>query len=467
MSVRDRLDRLTGENKPAPPDDDNKKKISELRARIERILERRPATKPATPGPSDLSDPGSAGVPTGRLGRRPSDSSDMSDASDRSEAVYTPLGVESTTQGDEAATPFGKVFVATAELDAGEFWGRRRLRELQNLDMRAAARLADDPRLASLAPTDALFLDTETTGLAGGTGTLAFLIGVGWFDGARFVTRLIFARDFTEEAAALATLRALAAGRKFLVTFNGKTFDAPLLAARFILNRQPDPLANLPHLDLLHPSRRLLGHRLDNSRLVTLEEAVLGRRREGDIPGSEIPQRYFDYLRSRDARLIADILDHNRQDIVSLAALAAHLSELLTKGVDALDVEPSDVVAAARLHLLRGDPQAAEEMLRALCAAREGEAVGEGGRELSLIHKRAGRWDDAVALWRARLAADAGDLFAVEELAKWLEHRQRNYADAIDLVDRLLLSARLTDGDARESFRYRLERLRRKAKNNG
>jgi uncharacterized protein YprB with RNaseH-like and TPR domain len=440
MSLRDRLDRLTGDAKPARPEDDKQKKISELRARIEQILERRPT---AADG---------------------SDKSDAADKSERAEPVYTPLGVESVAKGDEVATPYGKVFVATDEFDAGLFWGRRRLREMQELDMAAAARLADDPRLAGLAPADALFLDTETTGLAGGTGTLAFLIGVGWFAGDRFVTRLIFARDFTEEAAALSVLRTLAVDRKFLVSFNGKTFDMALLAARFVLNRQPDPLGGLPHLDLLHPSRRLLGHRLDNSRLVTIEEAVLGRRRVGDVPGSEIPQRYFDYLRSRDARLIADILDHNRQDIVSLGVLAVHLAELLTRGVATPDAEPSDVVAAARLHVLRGDPAAAEKMLRDLLAARVAETVGEGGRELSLLHKRAGRWDDAVALWRAQLAADPFDLFAVEEMAKWLEHRRKEWGEAMRLVAGVLDAPVFADEAAREAFRYRLARLQRKAK---
>ena len=428
MSLRDRLDRLTGDHSPAA---EKKKQIGDLRRRIEEILSRRPTTG-ESPGP------------------RPA------------EPERQPVELESVAKGEEIITPFGPVFVATDELDAGVFWGRRRLRELAELDMPTAALLADDARLAALAPTDALFLDTETTGLAGGTGTLAFLIGLGWFDGERFVTRLIFSRDFTEEPAALHQLAAYAADKRFLVTFNGKTFDVGLLTARYVLNRRRNPIADLPHLDLLHPSRRLLGHRLENSRLVTLEQHVLGLHRDGDIPGSEIPQRYFDYLRTRDARLVADILRHNRLDVVSMASLAVHLVDLVRAGHEAPDAFPGDVVAAARLHLQSGALAYAEQLLRGLWLARGHDAGADCLRELSLICKRQERWEEAAALWRRQLQADPHDFFAAEEMAKWLEHRQHAFDEAIELVERLLAAPHLAADEQRASFLHRLERLRRK-----
>jgi uncharacterized protein YprB with RNaseH-like and TPR domain len=428
MTVRDRLKRLTGDDRPPAKPDAKQAEIGELRRRIEQILERRPAT-----GATPVKRPAPSGPP---------------------------LGLDDVVRGEEHETPYGRVFVVTNELDAGVFWGRRRLREFEHVDMADLARLAGDSRVAEFAPTDALFLDTETTGLAGGTGTLAFLIGLGWYENRQFVTRLIFARDFNEETAALWLLGQFAAPRRFLVTFNGKTFDVGLLATRCVLNRLPDPVSALPHLDLLHPSRRLVGHRLDNSRLITLEQAIVGLSRDQDIPGSEIPQRYFDYLRTRDARLMAEVLEHNRCDVVTMAALTTHFAELLRLGSEAADVEADDVVAAVRLHLQWGDTARAEPLLRRLLAAPPAHSAGR--HELSLICKRADRWDEAVALWREALADDARDWFAVEEMAKWLEHRAHELAEAAALVQRALEDLALTDDAQRGAFAYRLARLQRK-----
>ena len=250
---------------------------------------------------------------------------------------------ETPAAGRGRGVPLEELVSGTEETnDAGVFFCAHRLaggsspartsaasRDLAPLDMGRLAVLANDPALRGLDYRRALFLDTETTGLAGGTGTVAFLIGLGWFEGDGFVTQQLFARDYAEERATLLHLRERLAGREFLVSFNGKAFDANLLATRFIMNRLPDPLSGLPHLDLLHPARRLLSHRLADRRLSALETSILGFEREGDIPGSEIPQRYFDWLRRRDGRLMADVFEHNRLDILSLAALAAHLVELI------------------------------------------------------------------------------------------------------------------------------------------
>ncbi|MDP8221978.1 MAG: ribonuclease H-like domain-containing protein [Candidatus Lernaella stagnicola] len=434
MSVVDRLKRLTGENADAEQreKDAKQRQLENLRGRIERILERRPGAGATTP---------SAAVPDRRL---------------------PPLGLNDVASGREYQTPHGPVFVVEDDIDVGEFWGRRRLREFAALNTRAAALLARDGRVAEYDPADALFLDTETTGLSGGTGTFAFLIGLGWVERERFVTRLIFARDFLEEAAALHTLTEFAAQKKYLITFNGRTFDVPLLTTRFVLNRAPDSLADLPHLDLLAPARRLLGHRLPNSRLTTLEAEVLGVRRDGDIPGSEIPQRYFDFLHTRDARLVADILKHNRLDVVSMAVLAAHMSELLTHGPDTPDAETDDVVAAARLHLLRGDPVTAERFLCKIVAADPKHQRDAAGRELSMLFKRSQRAEPAVALWREMLVHDSKDLFAGEELAKHLEHRERRFREAIAVVQRLLAGCP-ADEKIRAALAHRLARLQRKA----
>ena len=163
----------------------------------------------------------------------------------------------------------------------------------------------------------------------GGTGTFPFLIGLGWFEAGSFVTCQLFARDFSEEGAMLRYLSELASGKQFLVTFNGRAYDLNLLATRFILNRCRDTLSAMPHIDLLHPSRRILAHRLENARLSTIETHVLGVERDGDVPGFEIPQRYFDWLRQRDGRLLEDVFTHNRLDVVSMASLLKYLTDLV------------------------------------------------------------------------------------------------------------------------------------------
>ncbi len=311
----------------------------------------------------------------------------------------------------------------TDSIPVHQITARRRIREISDLDMNAVALLANIPELALFNCTDALFLDTETTGLAGGTGTLAFLIGLGWFENETFVTRQIFARDFSEERASLSFLLEMARDKGFIVTFNGKAFDVGLLSTRFVLNRLPDLLAGMPHLDLLHPSRRLLGHRLDNSRLMTLEKEILGIHRDGDIPGSEIPQRYFDWLRNRDARFMVDVFEHNRLDVISMAILTLHLAEMLKFDYDITTARHFDLLAVSRLFLDRGDSSGAMIILESLINLENSDVASEARRTLSLIYKRSGRWSDAVRIWESILMDDPGNYFAAEELAKWFEHK--------------------------------------------
>ncbi|MGB9594391.1 MAG: ribonuclease H-like domain-containing protein, partial [Anaerolineae bacterium] len=185
------------------------------------------------------------------------------------------------------------------------------------------ARLARDPAIADLDYRRAAFLDIETIGLAGGTGTVAFMVGLGFYEADAFRVEQYFMRDFPEEPAMLADLARRLDGMDWLVSFNGRGFDLPILTTRFIMNRVPPRLADAPHLDLLHPARRLWKARLPSCRLSALEKDILGfYRDQADVPGYLVPQIYFDYLRTGDAREIARVFYHNLYDIVSLAALA-------------------------------------------------------------------------------------------------------------------------------------------------
>jgi hypothetical protein len=426
MSIGDRLRRIRGEGesgKDNPPQARGKdERIDELRRRIREILERRPSSSVSSPQ------------------RKPA--------------------LRGVLPGEEIRTPFGMVLVTSGRIYHGDFHGNRRVCEVA-MPMDRIGVLAGRSGFSPFCGEDALFLDTETTGLSGGTGTFPFLVGLGWFEGGDFVVQQIFARDFDEEAALLACLSDIARRKKFLVTFNGRAFDLSLLTTRYIMNRLENPLAELPHLDLLFPSRRLLGHRLENSRLGTLERMILGVRREYDIPSSEIPQRYFNWLRSGDAGLMADVLAHNRMDVVSMAVLVGHLCDLF--GADPGEgVDGADLLALARLCLDRGEKPVAEKLLCDLVSAGSASLGKEAGIELSLLYKRSERWDEAVGIWKRMAESDPGNHFAAVELAKWFEHKAKEYDRAAALVLNALEHLPETEAVWREELLYRLARLQRK-----
>jgi uncharacterized protein YprB with RNaseH-like and TPR domain len=433
MSVISRLQRLTGEGPKAPAGENGGQAKAEelvrLRERIDAILSRRPEGKRA-----EAQSPGRGrGVP-----------------------------IEDLVPGEETTNEAGAFFCACHLAGGSARHGRFCIRDLAPLDMDRLAVLGNDPTLRGLDYREALFLDTETTGLAGGTGTVAFLIGLGWFEGDAFVTRQLFARDYGEERATLLGLRELLKGKRFLVSFNGKAFDTNLLASRFIMNRMPNPIAGLPHLDLLHPARRLLSHRLADRRLGSLEVALLGFEREGDVPGSEIPQRYFDWLRRRDGRLMADVFEHNRLDILSLAALAAHLAELLDPDGENTRYHPGDRLAAARLFLARECPDEAVRLLDPLVGCASRETARDAARELSLHYKREGQWPAAVAIWEEMVGRDGNDIFALIELAKWCEHRRRDFTRALALSERACACEQRLLPDECTDLAHRRDRLARK-----
>lgn len=373
-------------------------------------------------------------------------------------------GLSEILEGSEVENEHGRFFLVSNIVRGASPHGNRNIREAFDFDMSAAAMLANNPLISGYHSSDALFLDTETTGLAGGTGTMAFLIGLGWFEEGHFQVRQILARDFGEEKAALTYLKEISARKKFLVTFNGKAFDVNLLTTRFIMNRMQSDLAGLPHLDLLHPSRRILGHRLENCRLVTLESDVLGVQREGDIPGWEIPQRYFDWLRRRDPRLLSDIFEHNRLDVISMATLTAHLVEILTAQAAAKYTHADDFLAAARLLLKRANAQGAQKILNIFQEEICPEFSSQSNKTLAQLYKRTGRIDEAAHIWRQMAACESVEFYAISELAKYMEHRERDYLQTKDLIENALAGNNAFSEDERESLSHRLKRLNTKLK---
>lgn len=305
-----------------------------------------------------------------------------------------------------------------------------------------------------------LFLDTETTGLAGGTGTYAFLVGAAWVEADRLVLGQYFMRDFDDEGALLAALAPLVERASGVVTFNGAGFDLPLLETRFVLARRRWPEA-LAHLDLLRPARRVWGARFADCRLATLEREVLGLAREDDVPGAVIPSLYFEFLRSRRAGPLARVFAHNRDDVLSLVALLGWLGRALV----APERLRADELAGLGRLWEPVDVERAGACYRAALAAGLGAAAGHRVRlRLARWEKRAARWEAARELWEAAARYGAFDHEPWEELAKLHEHRRRDLAAARATVEEALDLAASAGAPARtrDALEYRLARLERR-----
>jgi len=312
---------------------------------------------------------------------------------------------------------------------------------LELLSRTRDAEISRRTRAALADPSKWLFLDTETTGLAGGTGTYAFLIGLAWWDAGALQVEQLFMRDFTEEYSLLHELAARVAERPVLVTFNGKTFDWPLLDSRFTMTRTISTPRLAAHLDLLHPARALWKLRLGSVRLVDLERHVLdaprlGWHREEDIASSLIPQYYFDYLRGGSADPLIGVLRHNQMDLRGLAALFGKINTLLTsQKTERAGVDSLDLFGLSRFFERRGDSDRAHVACsQALDLGLPAEFRPRAHRDLALLAKRRGDHAAATELW-LELAADPQDgVLACEQLAIHYERRAKDPVRAAEFV---------------------------------
>jgi uncharacterized protein len=307
----------------------------------------------------------------------------------------------------------------------------------ETLSKRTRAALAD--------PSKWLFLDTETTGLAGGTGTYAFLIGLAWWDAGALQVEQFFMRDFGEEHAILHEVAARLAERPVLVTFNGKSFDWPLLENRFTMTRSIQIPRLAAHLDLLHPSRALWKLRLGSVRLVELERHVLdapklGWHREEDVLSALIPQHYFDYLRGGPAAPLAAVVRHNQMDLRGLAAIMGRIDALFAAANRANhDVDSLDLFGLSHFLQRRGDAVRAHAACsHALDLGLPAEFRPRARRELALLAKRCGEHKQAALLWH-ELAAEVSlsnedSIHACEQLALYYERRLKDLPRAMEFA---------------------------------
>lgn len=341
--------------------------------------------------------------------------------------------------------------------------GDRTLDELPHVRSETLEVLAPGEGLESAVPQDMLFLDIETTGL-GGAGAMAFLVGTGRLEGEDFVLRQYLALSPAEEGALLDALLEdshLADG-PVLVTYNGRRFDAPVLDERATMHRRRAGFDSLRQLDLLHPVRAAYGGLLDSCRLAVVEADVLGlTRHDEDVPGAQVPQWYFQFLRSGDARQLLPIINHNAQDVVSLGALVARLDTAIRR----VDLTPFDQIAVGHLLARRRDPRAVEFLTHALDGLPRSEVRRDVLMRLALAHKRAGDRALAEPLWEELATTGGrGGLRAHVELAIYYEHHVRDFARAAGVVEQALANVNGTvapwDRDGAAAWRTALEHRR-------
>ena len=468
---------------------------SRLTSRLRELLR----ATPAPAGARDSAVPLDGGVPAAGVRREltyePEEASGLPAAADRGCVVLERHYDLEMPHGRQAVAEYGETLArclpALAVLAADERAAAapREARPVR-LDWGAGRGLADDRRRVGV-PTDGplLFFDLETTGLSGGAGTLAFLVGCGYFDADGFHTRQLFLSGYEAERELLDALTALAGRFNGLVTFNGRTFDVPLIETRYLFHRLESPFADMPHFDMLHPARKLWrrrgiaqashrerwsGNRPGESAscaLGALEEAILGVQRFDDVPGFEIPSRYFNYLRTGDLAPLAAVFEHNRLDLLSLAALTAIAARMAGEGPAGVP-SPHEALAMGQIYVRLGRWDEADAcFVRAAglgAAPWEARAVdreirADALRQLALERRRRHRYESAADAWRQLLEAGAGPALTQEArraLAIHHEHRVRNLEEARRHAEGALASEQ--DPAEAEALRHRIARLDRK-----
>lgn len=341
-------------------------------------------------------------------------------------------GPEPLPVGETRETPEGPLHVIETFLEPGHCHGREAVRGALSVDPSIVAKLALDPKLASVDLSGMMMLDTETTGLAGGTGTVPFLIGLAYFEDGALKVEQLFLRQLGEERPMLVHLAQRMAKASCVVSYNGKAFDWPLLRTRSIMNRVPLP-EPAAHLDLLHCARRVLKPKLESVRLCDVERELLGHyRSDEDVPGALIPLLYLDYLRGGDVRPLLGVLEHNAADIVGLAAIlpriASHFSEVRAED------DPIDHLAFAKVAMRARDFERAEAFARAAAGGgAASDVVREAHQLVAASSRKRGDVSAAVTALLACLERTETKLqaaFVHHALAKVYEHNLKDFGAA-------------------------------------
>jgi uncharacterized protein YprB with RNaseH-like and TPR domain len=377
--------------------------------------------------------------------------------------------LETVLSGRVLTTPRGETFVLEKDYGPTYRHGRVGLRPREATSLHPIAVWAGVEHISGYDLDTFAFVDIETTGMAGGSGTYAFLIGAGRFVGEQFRLAQFFMRDPAEEPAQLAALTEFLRPCQVIVTFNGKSFDVPLLNTRYITQGETFPMLTAPHLDLLHLARRLWRDRLPSRALGSLEKHILAAQRsEEDTPGWLIPTLYFNYLREGDARPLKGVFYHNACDVLAMAALLNHTGQMLADPLNYPLDHALDVVAIGKLCESLGQMELAIQLFEMGLQRNDlpEEHYWATQQRLALVHRRQENYAAACTVWQQ--AAEGRQIYAHVELAKYYEHKQRDYEQAHHWTQTalaLVQSRSPTHPDRREwlaALQHRLKRLQRK-----
>ena len=375
------------------------------------------------------------------------------------------IPIESLVSGHEFETIFGSVFSSNHNYAEDHIHGTVPLKPISRFDV--LAQWAQAAELADSSISDFIFLDTETTGLSGGTGTIPFMIGAARFIQDQFVVEQFFLRNPSEEKAQLAALTKFVDGGQAIVSYNGKSFDLPIINTRYILNRLGNPFDEMAHFDLLHISRRVWKRRLKQCNLGNIEKEILQFQRSGeDAPGYLVPEFYRDYLLNGDGSQIAKVFYHNEIDVVSLSALFTSLAAILE------DPSPNNLAHAADIYSLGKLMESLnKEEVAANLYAADGLLETEGDELLlsllsrAKIFKRHKNYEQALPLWQE--SHELGSPEASLELAIYYEHLAKNLPKALFYTDSLIKQAERQPSPnkiAIEQITHRRKRILRKMK---
>lgn len=347
---------------------------------------------------------------------------------------------DNTRPGALLDTTFGPVRQVIERRTTGYPYSPYPIEHILVDDVCGNARYLKDTRLGGFNRREALFLDTETTGLSHGAGTVAFLIGLGWFEDDAFVMEQLLLDDYDQEQAQLHVLLERLAGKQYLVSYNGKSFDRSVLENRLVLHRFLSPreahLRLMPHLDLLHVGRRIYGGLLDDHKLSTLERCLLDFFRHDDIAGEMVPQHYFQYMLSGEGSHISGVLKHNFDDVLSLAHLADHLLALVDP-----DLEPANPTIAGNLGKLFAASDHTGPAIDCLETALD--KPSDMGLKLAPLLARLYRREkrpaaDHVTLWQRMADHFPNATAPLVELAKLAERREKDLEKALELTERAI-----------------------------
>jgi uncharacterized protein len=338
--------------------------------------------------------------------------------------------IEVVMDGYDLESPYGTTFLTKQNYPQDHRHGSIDLTNSE-IDLSTIFEWAGNSHIHKPALEHLLFIDTETSGLAGGTGTFAFMVGLGYWEKSGFTVTQLFMRDPSEETAMLANLIEITSRFPVIVSFNGKSFDIPLLNSRYVINALTSPFKEIFHIDLLMLSRRIWRNRLSSRTLGSLEEEILKfQRSEEEIPGWMIPDLFFDYLKSGDASPLKGVFYHNNKDIVSLAALLRYLAELLNNPITFTPDEGLDLIAVASLfEKLNRLEEAVHLYEYSIALGLPRQFFIQTLYRYASIRKKAQDWNAAIHLWQQ--ATGYGEVDACIEIAKYHEHRSKNFAEAL------------------------------------